>query len=186
VTTTTTVTIEFDPSLILPGHAIIGPFDGVTVVMSTAEQAAFATPQAYLYQSGAFSDNPAWPAQQLAQTQRTQIAAIQAGYQATLNSGFTSSANGTATVYGYQASDIQHMNMIASASALGVETWPISYADIHGNIVSLTQAQFTSLVTTASQFNWAQINQLRSLIGQVQAATTVSAVQAIVWTAASY
>ena len=186
VTTTTTVEIAFDPQLILSGFDIIGPFDGVTAVMTSAEQAAFDTPQAYLYQSGGFVANSAWPAQQLAQAKTAQIALIEAGYQSTLNGGFTSSANGTSLVYGYAASDVQHMNMIASASALGVETWPINYADKAGQIVPLTQAQFASLVTTASQFNWAQINQLRSLVGQVEAATTVSAVQSIVWTPASY
>ncbi len=186
VTTTTTVTVAFDTRLILPGFDIIGPFDGVTAVMSSEEQAAYDNPQAYLYQSGSFVANPNWPAQQLAQAKSAQIALIEAGYQATLNAGFTSSANGTAAVYGYQQSDVQHMNMIASASALGVETWPINYADKAGQIVQLTQAQFASLVTTASQFNWAQINQLRSLVGQVEAATTVSAVQAVVWVPASY
>ncbi len=183
--TTTTTTIAFDPSLVSSGFALIGVFDDAHP-MDSATQAAFSAPQAFLYQSGAFTDNANWPTVQLSQAQKKQISDIEIGYQTTLNGGFISSANGTATLYGYAQSDVQHMNMIASGSALNIETWPIDYADMQANIVRLTQAQFTALVTTASKFNWAQITQMRSLIGQVQASTTVSAVQAIVWVAAAY
>ena len=186
VTTTTTVTIEFDPNLIHTGQAIIGPFDGVTAVMTADEQAAYATPQAYLYQSGAFVANSAYPAMQLAQAMQAQVTAIEAGMNATLAGGFTSSANGTAIVYGYAASDIQHMQGIATASLLNVETWPIAYANIEGAEVALTQAQFTQLVTDANTFNWAQIKQVRTLIASIETATTVADVQAVVWQAATY
>lgn len=186
VVTTTTVTIAFDPNLIHAGQAIIGAFDGVTVVMSADEQTAYDTPQAWLYQSGAFVANSAWPALELAQAMQAQIAAIEAGMNATLAGGFTSSANGTAIVYGYAAGDIQHMQGIATASLLNVETWPIAYANIEGAEVALTQAQFTQLVTDANTFNWAQIKQARTLIASIEAATTVNAFQAISWTAANY
>ncbi len=185
-TTETVVTIAFDPNLIHTGQAIIGPFDGKTVIMSADEQAAYANPQAYLYQSGAFVANSAYPAMQLAQAQQTQITAIEAGMNATLTGGFTSSANGTAIVYGYAAGDIQHMQGIATASLLNVETWPIAYANIEGTEVALTQAQFTQLVTDANTFNWAQIKQARTLIANIEAATTVADVQAVVWQAATY
>lgn len=178
-------TQQIDPNLILGGFTTVGPYDSSNPMDATT-QAAWDNPQAYLYQNGAFVDNPNWTSIQLAQAKSAQVASIQAGYNAQLSAGFTSSANGTATVYGYATDDVKHMNMIASASALNVETWPIDYADIHGNIASLTQAQFSALVTDASKFNWAQLTQYRSFLGQIENATTIANVQSIVWIEASY
>lgn len=118
--------------------------------------------------------------------QQQKIAQLQNMFQQTLASGFTSSANGTAITYGYASTDVINMHGIATALSLGIETWPVNYADIHGNVVPLTQAQFTQLCTDANRFNWAQVSQLRSLIGQVESATTVDAVNAIQWTPGTY
>ncbi len=122
----------------------------------------------------------------LTDVQKSKIAQLQNMYTQQLALGFTSSANGTATIYGYAPSDVTNMHGIATASVMGIETWPVSYADIHGNVVNLTQVQFTQLCKDANNFNWAQVGQLRSLVGQVAAATTVTAVQAIQWTPATY
>ncbi len=185
-TTETVVTIAFDPNLIHTGQAIIGPFDGKTAIMTSAEQAAYDTPQAYLYQGGTFVANPAWPAQQLTQAQQTQSAALQAGCNATFNAGFVSSASGSTLTYGFTPQNQADMTELATMLSLAVATWPVSWQLPDGTIVSLTQAQFTQLLTDAQKFKWAQLNQLRTLQAQVQAATTVSAVQAIAWTAAAY
>ena len=184
--TETTVTVAFDPHLIHAGQAIIGPFDGATAIMTTAEQSAYTTPAAYLYQSGAFAANPAWPALQLSSAQQTQSAALQAGCTATFNAGFVSSASGSTLTYGFTPQNQADMTELATMLSLAVATWPVSWQLPDGTIVSLTQAQFTQLLTDAQKFKWAQLNQLRALQSQVQAATTVSAVQAILWTAAAY
>lgn len=164
------------------------PHPGSVIYLDDAANATeYADIGNYIVQNGALVYSPVLtPAQQLANAQTAQVALVEAGYAATLNAGFTSSANGTATVYGYAQGDIQHMNMIATAMVANIETWPVDYADIHGTVVPLTQAQFTTLITDANRFNWAQITQLRSLVGNIMTATTVAAVQAIVWTPATY
>ena len=182
---TVTTTTEFDPALIPSGFTVLGPYDTANP-MPASYEVVFATPAAYLYQSGGFANNPAWPAAQLAQAQQTQNAALQAGCNSAFNAGFASAASGSALTYGFKPSDQANLNELATMLSLGVATWPVSWQTPDGTIVSLTQAQFTSLLTDAQKFKWAQINQLRSLQAQVQAATTVSAVQAVVWTAATY
>ena len=187
VTTETVVTIVFDPNLIHLNQAIIGAFDGVTVVMTSAEQDAYNNTQAWLYQGGAFVANPNWPAMQLAQAQQAQIAAIEAGYQATLNGGFTSSADGMALTYGFASADQTNLAQEATMMLAGATVWPIEWATYGGAAtVSLTQAQFTQLLTDGQSFKWACVKQLRTLTAQVQAATTVSDAQAVVWTTPTY
>ena len=187
VTTETVVTIAFDPNLIHPNQTVIGPFDGVTVVMTSAEQAAYDNPQAWLYQSGAFVANPNWGAMELAQAQQAQVAAIEAGMNATLNSGFTSSADGTALTYGFAAADQTNLTQEATMMLAGATVWPIEWATYDGTAtVSLTQAQFTQLLTDGQSFKWACVKQLRTLTAQVQAATTMADVQAVVWTTPTY
>jgi hypothetical protein len=131
----------------------------------------------------------AWDAaigQTLAQTQAAKVAQLKSMYAQTLAAGFVSSANGTAVTYGFAPNDQDNMTQIQSAISAGIETWPVEYGDNLGNIIPLTQAQFTVLESDANRFKWAQVKQLRALIGQVMAATTVDAVNAIQWVAATY
>lgn len=131
----------------------------------------------------------AWDAaigQTLAQTQAAKKAQLQTMYAQTLAAGFVSSASGTSVTYGFAPNDQDNMTQIQSAIGAGIETYPIDYGDIHGNVISLTQAQFTVLETDANRFKWAQVKQLRTLIGNVMAATTPDAVNAVQWVAATY
>lgn len=70
----------------------------------------------------------------VAMAQAQKIAQLENMMVQTLNAGFTSSANGTATTYGYSSNDQSNMNKIATAMQLNIETWPINYADINGNV----------------------------------------------------
>jgi hypothetical protein len=131
----------------------------------------------------------AWDAaigQTLAQTQTAKKAQLQTLYSQTLAAGFISSANGTSVTYGFSPSDQANMTQIQSAISAGIETWPVDYGDVHGVVVTLTSAQFLTLETDADRFKWAQVKQLRTLVGNAMAATTVDAVNAIQWTPATY
>jgi len=127
----------------------------------------------------------------LADVQTAKVAQLRDMFTQTLVAGFLSSADGTSRTYGYTPTNYDHsdqsnMNKIATQSALGLTVWPVDYADIHGSPVPLTQVQFTQLVSDAGKFELAQTTQLRSLIGQVQQATTIDVANAVQWTAASY
>lgn len=124
--------------------------------------------------------------QDLASVQAAKKAQLQNMYAQTLAAGFSSTASGTAVTYGFAPNDQDNMNQIETAIQANIETFPVEYGDIHGTVISLTQAQYQTLISDANKFKWAQVKQLRSLIGQVMTATTTDAVNAIQWTAATY
>jgi hypothetical protein len=123
----------------------------------------------------------------LAQAKQAKIAEIESGFEQTIAAGFKSSATGTELIYGWQTEDQIHLQLIQSAIDKGIETFPIDYADINGNPVSIPdQATLTALATDADKFMWAQVKQKRNLVAQVNAATTLDAVNSITWTTADY
>ncbi len=190
VVTTTTVAIAFDSNLIHPNQAIIGPFDGVTVVMNADEQAAYNQPQAYLYQSGAFVTNSAWPAQQLAQAKSTQIATLEASMNATLSGGFTAKTLvGTATTphtYPTDSSAQSNFTGVVSAFTTNPNKTTATILTLDAGWVSHTKAEFFGVYSDGDNWKEAQYPQLATFVAQVEAATTVADVQAVVWTAATY
>ncbi len=129
--------------------------------------------------------------QLLSEAQQNQIALINAGYQQTINAGFQCEI-GTATyTFGWQQdsahNDQLHLSQVQQAIDKGIDTFPVPYADINGNTVNIPdQTTLTALDTKANSFGWSQIKQRRTLIGQIQTATTVSAVQAVVWIPGTY
>ncbi|WDL96955.1 hypothetical protein [Alicyclobacillus sp. ALC3] len=124
----------------------------------------------------------------LADFQQAKIAELQEGYAATIAGGFTSNATGTATVFGWEQLDQAHLSQLQAAINQSIETFPVTdYADIYGNLVTLTaQANLTQLETDANNFAWANIKQIRALVGQVRVATTIAEVQAVGWSPGNY
>lgn len=121
-------------------------------------------------------------AQLLAHAQQVQIGQLQQSYQQALDAGFTSSASGTSTVYGYGPADqLKWMKLFISVNS-SVATYPVSVIAKNGSVVQLTQAQLQQLIADINAWEWPLENKLHTLLAQVQGATTVSAVQAIVWT----
>lgn len=141
----------------------------------------------YIIQNGAPVYTPIPDSEKLANAQQEQISLIRQGYAQTINQGFQCEIGTTIYTFGWQLSDQLHLVQVQKAIDQGIDTFPIEYADINGNVVSIPdQATLTTLDAKAKSFQWAQTKQLRSLIGQVQQATTVSGVQAITWTPAAY
>ena len=122
-------------------------------------------------------------AQLLAEAQAAQIAQLRAGYAQTVAGGFVATVGGAQVTFGWQEADQRHLLQVQSAIDKAIDTFPVPYADINGASVSIPdQTTLTAIETAADKFDWAQIKQLRTMIAQVQAATTVAAVEAITWT----
>lgn len=139
------------------------------------------------YANGAFT-LPVPPVPTLAEAQAAQIATLDAACQAAIYKGFTSSALGA--TYTYPASDTDQRNLIASVTASLLpnlpSTWtaPFWCADSSGNwaMREHTAAQIQKAGSDGQTAITALRLQNASLAAQVAAATTVAAVQAIVWT----
>ncbi|MHB8372205.1 MAG: DUF4376 domain-containing protein [Thermoplasmataceae archaeon] len=149
--------------------------DETTVSLASNEiactEAQAQNPSAWQVVNGALVES-------LPAAQSTQKALLTAGCQAAIVGGFTSSALGS--VYSYPSDTISQSNQNSAASSLsGGKLWCAS-----GGVWALiahTQAQAQDVV--ASLVAWVNSCQEKraTLQGQVNAATSVSAVQAITW-----
>lgn len=162
------------------GCAVLGPFDSTTA--SATVKDAYTHPNYYLVQSGSIVAVTNLAQLQLQDAQLAKMRELQIAYSYALKAGFPSLASGTSQNYGFDDTDqtniSQQLNIVNAALA----TYPIQWGTKGGTAVaSLTEAQFKQLCKDSSDFKWSLIGKLRTLIGQVQVATTVTAVNAIVW-----
>lgn len=145
---------------------------------------------AYIIQNGAVADNPNWPTIQLSQAKQTQLALLNAGLATTLNGGFEAKTlvGGAATPHTYPTNPSAQSNFNGAINAfianpnktsVTVETLDVGW-------VSHTKSEFYGIYADGDTWKEAQYTQLNNLIAQVKAETTVSGVEAIVWTPATY
>lgn len=177
-----------DKSLAPTGFTFLGPYDGAKNKMDSATQVAYDNPQAWLYQNGKFVPNPNYNAAAiaLAKAQQNQLAAIDVGYNATLEAGFTSKATGSTVTYGWKLQDQLDLQLVQSAITQGIDKFPIEYGALDGSIVSITdQTMLTQLQTDANAFAWAQKKQKRTLENQVKAQTSAPSTP-VIWAPATY
>ncbi|MDN7998037.1 hypothetical protein QZN00_12855 [Burkholderia multivorans] len=122
---------------------------------------------------------PPSDAQLLAQAQAAQIARLSQACANAIVSGFTSDALGSAYTYPSTPTDQMNQATIAQSSSGG-----LLWCEAAGSwaMKSHTQAQAQAVVASFSAWLNKCQQQLVSLVAQVNAATTVSAVQAIAWT----
>ena len=183
---TTTTTTEFDPNLIPAGCVVLGPYE----TLDANQQAVLDAPQAYLYQNGAFVSNPAYPSIQLQQAKMTQIASINAGFNATLNGGFTAKTlvGGATSPHTYPSDAVAQSNFTGIVAAFTANTSKTSTMinTIDAGWVSHTKAEFFGVFSDGDNWKEAQYVQLATPLAQVQTATTVADVQKAVWTPATY
>lgn len=163
------------------GCAVLGPI----AVTDTTAQAAFANPQNYSVVNGVLTMT-ATSAQLLTQAQQAQLQVIAQGYAATIAAGFTSGATGTEDTYAIDASAFAKWTGILATINAGIAPSSINVKDIAGKQATLTSAQFKTFALDGFNFLNAQEQQLWALEAEIGSATTISAVQAIVWTAATY
>ena len=179
---TVTTSTEFDPNLIPAGCAILGPYDTGNP-MPTMYQDAYVNPQAYLYQNGAFVSNPNYATVQLAEAKTAKIASLQQSFAQVFLNGFLSSATGTQGTFGCAPADMTNMGDELNSVNAGIAVYPIAWLAFDGvtTVSFTTAAEFKQLAQDAYNFKWTQINNLRTKIAAVQAATTVDAVIAVTW-----
>lgn len=131
--------------------------------------------------AGEFSA-PAGPT--LAQAQAAQIAIIEAACSAAILAGFTSSALGASRTYGSNPTDQNNLLNAALASQGQSSTWSASLWCANGTTWAYTPHTPTQVQqVNADWMTYRQTQQQKyaSLIGKINAATTVAAVQAISW-----
>ena len=129
----------------------------------------------------------AWPVAQLQAAQATQRTLINASCIAAMTGGFQSSALGTANTYPSTLTDQHNLSGSVIASLLPnlPSTWttPFWCQDSTGawSLVQHTSAQIQQVGIDGKSWITAQQEKLASLNAQIDAAGTVSAVQAVVW-----
>jgi hypothetical protein len=139
--------------------------------------------------SGALVMVPPTDAQLLAAAQSAQSSAIETAYQAHIDNGFTSSALGSSYLYPGTAVDQQNLNAVITASMIPGQ--PADWSTVFWcapagtptvwNYATHTAAQIHQVGIDAMNYIMAAKMRRAQLNGQIQAATTVAAVQAVVW-----
>ena len=180
---------KIDSNLIPSGFSLLGVYDDTTK-MDSAIQAAFDSPQAYLYQNGAFVANSAWPAMQLAQAKQTQIAKLESVMNATLAGGFTAKTlvGGATTPHTYPTDGTAQANFSGLVNAFSVNPNKTSTMalTLDAGWISHTKTEFYGVYSDGDAWKEAQYTQLTSLVAKVESAITVADVQAITWKEATY
>ncbi len=130
---------------------------------------------------------PAAPAMSLVQAISAQTNMLTQAAQVAMTGGFTSSALGSAYTYPSALTDQINLSASVTASLLPnlPSTWTTEFscADSIGTWADRphTAAQIQQVGVDAKTWITNQRNQLKTLLAQVAAATTVAAVQAISW-----
>ena len=135
-------------------------------------------------QNGVPVHTPIPDSQLLPVAQQAQITAITQGYEATLIGGFTSKTTGHA----YKTDDVSMGKFTAQVTQLLQNTSiaSVNWLTTDAGVVSHTRDEFIGAFNDGIAWEQAQFTQEQTLIAQVNAATTVSAVQAIAWAEATY
>jgi hypothetical protein len=118
----------------------------------------------------------------LQNVQEGKIAQIKDLYNQHLEAGFTSSATGTAYIFGYGQTDREKFMQLAISVLSNVSTFPVPIPTKDGSIIMHTQAQYQQILADINTFAWGAQNKLHQYTDQVQACTTVDEVNAIVVT----
>ena len=150
--------------------------DSVTDAVS-----ALHDPAHWTYANSAWTYTAPTDAELLAQAQQTQIVVIEQGYAQTLNGGFSSSANGAALTYASDQVALTELGWVRGLTSTIYPTVGLEARLVDGTFVTLDYTQMQTLVTDSQTFFLAQRSQKVALVKQVQAATTVSTVQAVTW-----
>jgi hypothetical protein len=140
----------------------------------------------YIITNGVPVFTPIPDATKLANAQQAKSTQLQMSLLATLAGGFNSSATGTSYLYGFADMDQTNLGQELNMVNAGLAVEPIAWAVRSGQVIDHTIAQFKQMCADGNRFKWNNVNQLRTLIGQVESATTVDAVNAIVWSPATY
>lgn len=139
--------------------------------------------------NGALVLVPPTDAELLAAAQSSQTGVIESTYQAQIDNGFTSSAMGTS--YLYPGTAVDQANLTAVITASLIPTQPAGWTTVFWCAAAATPAAWNYLPHTAAQIHQVGIDAMAYIMAtkmrraqrnaQIAAATTVAAVQAVVW-----
>lgn len=121
----------------------------------------------------------------LAQSQASQLAAINAGYNAQMNGGFTSNATGTLDTYAIDPESMGKWTGVLAVIDAGNAPATQMVKDIVGNKVTLTQSQFKQFALDGLNFFNTQEQQLWTLEELINTQTSVPATP-VSWTPGTY
>lgn len=120
------------------------------------------------------------PVPTLQDTQALKSNEINTAYNQALSAGFTSSASGTATQYLYNSEAQTAFTKLFLLRANGLLTYPTTVYSATGITIQLTDAQLTQLLQDIAIFELSLKNKQHTFLTQVQTATTVDQINAIV------
>lgn len=125
-------------------------------------------------------------AQQLESAQAVQIASLAAECQSAIITGFTSNALGSAHTYPSTDTDQRNLLSAATVSQAQAPSWTTSLWCACGSPVSWSLTEHTAAQVQQVNADWlafrvAAQQKYADLLQQLSEATTVSAVQAVVW-----
>jgi hypothetical protein len=147
-------------------------------------QAQAQNAQAWQVSNGTLVSVPApTAAQLLAQAQQAQIATLTAAYQAAIAQpvSYTSKGGVTKTYQADPQSLSNLQNSLLGFQAAGATPNGFYWVASDNTQVPFTYADLQGLAAAMLAQGWAAFQQLQTLKAHVNAATTVSAVQAVVW-----
>lgn len=162
------------------GCEALGPFPQDSALPEVVD--AFSNPQYYTVQSGKLVQKTSYADQLLADTKAAKIAELDQMCNQTILSGFTSLALGQE--YHYPFDEEAQRNLTGALTLLNADptltTVEFKVLDI-GKFVDHTRDQFLQVCKDAFAFKSSMIKKYHDLKDQVNAATTVDEVNAIVW-----
>ena len=175
------------------GCAVLGPFEETAA--SAIVKDAYLHPNYYLVQNEDLTAKTNIGDLQLADAKQAKIAEVTQAYQTELNSTFTSSATGTALVYDYSPKSQQLWKELKDTIGTAVDggTLPDSVLFPSGTMnitlanntnVPHTRAQLQKVIQDATVRKLILHQKLQDIVtanGTIISATTLSAVNAIVW-----
>lgn len=180
-------TQQFDASLISSDHTIVGPYSDENP-MPSSYRPVWNNPRAYLYQNDAFTDNPDWTSIQLQQAQQNQIEQINSGLNATLIGGFTSKT----TTHTYVTTTNGQTNMEGELKRFELDSTltSVQFYTIDKSWLAHSHQDLINAFLDGGKWKDAQYAQAQNLINQVNTlvntpGTTVTQIQAVVWTPAA-
>ena len=155
------------------------PPSGTDTLAVTAEEWASQSGTWYVVNGALTQTNP----NALPQAQARQIALLRSACQSAITGDFTSSALGSVYSYPSDANTQTNINSAAGNPSGGEIRCTLTPTAPSWPLVAHTQSQAQTVLTALMAWVNGCQNQLDILIAQVNAATTVSEVRAITWTA---
>ena len=159
------------------GCGLIGPIseNDVTAIGASVH------PQYYLVQSGVLTQKPDYDTRQLTDVKNTKIGELSTKCDTAIVNGFSSSALTTAHTYPSDDKAQSYLGDAIKRMELDSTVTSVNFKTLDAGFLTHTLPQLQQVFKDGFDFGQAQITKYNQLKAQVEAATTVDGVNAIVW-----